>query len=56
MDNRAKGAEMTSKKLSIRSFRPTIYQNFFNLVNIVLAIAAAVTGLTSLRFRNIWRK
>jgi hypothetical protein len=56
MDNHAKGAKMHPKKLSIPSFRPTVYQDFFTPENAALDIAAAVTGSASLLSRNIWRK
>jgi hypothetical protein len=51
-----KGAKMHPKKLSIPSFKPTIYQDFFDPANTALDIAAAVTGSSSLLSRNIWRK
>ena len=47
---------MHPKKLLIPSFRPTIYQDFFDPANTALDIAAAVTGSASLLSRNIWRK
>ena len=47
---------MHPKKLSIPSFRPTVYQDFFTPENAALDIAAAVTGSASLLSRNIWRK
>ena len=56
MDNHTKGAKMHPKKLSIPSFRPTVYQDFFNPENTALDIAAAVTSTASLLSRNVWRK
>ena len=47
---------MQPKKLSIPSFRPTVYEDFFNPENTALDIAAAVTGSASLLSRNIWQK
>ena len=47
---------MHPKKLSIPSFRPNAYQDFFDPTKTALDIAAAVTGSASLLSRNIWRK
>ena len=56
VDNHTKGAKMNPKKLTIPSFRPNAYQDFFTPENATLDIAAAVTGSASLLSRNIWRK